>query len=137
MNSQKLIKLLEEKLIENNFSDFTVEKDINHNYIFMIPESDFDIGILISESGSIFFECQLASEVQESKRIAMLEMLNHLNFKYHTSFVLDENDDIYLKYICITCGDEITICEQILVILNYLINIIFICIDDIMRIIQR
>ncbi|MDE6776328.1 MAG: YbjN domain-containing protein, partial [Oscillospiraceae bacterium] len=120
-----------------NFSDFTVEKDINHNYIFMIPESDFDIGILISESGSIFFECQLASEVQESKRIAMLEMLNHLNFKYHTSFVFDENDDIYLKYICITCGDEITICEQILVILNYLINIIFICIDDIMRIIQR
>ena len=99
MNSQKLIKLLEEKLIENNFSDFTVEKDINHNYIFMIPESDFDIGILISESGSIFFECQLASEVQESKRIAMLEMLNHLNFKYHTSFVLDENDDIYLYYL--------------------------------------
>lgn len=135
MNFQKLIKLLEEKLIENDFSDFIIEKDTNSNSLFIISESGFDIGILISESGNVFFECQLASEVQESKRIAMLEMLNHLSFKYHISFVLDENDDVYLKYICITYGDEITICEQILIILNYLINIIFICIDGIMRII--
>ncbi|MDE6005025.1 MAG: YbjN domain-containing protein [Oscillospiraceae bacterium] len=142
MDYKKVIKLIEEKLTEMNFDDFTVEIDDANNSLFMIPvhidnisEPDFDMGVLISENGSIFFECQLASEVQKSKRIAMLEMLNHLNFKYHISFVLDENDDVYLKYICITCGDEITVCEQIFIILNYLMNIISICIDDIMCII--
>ncbi|MDE6086992.1 MAG: YbjN domain-containing protein [Oscillospiraceae bacterium] len=132
MDYQKLIKLLKEKLTENNFSDFTVEKDINHNYIFMIPVSDFDIGILISESGSIFFECQLASEVQKSKRITILETLNDLNFKYSINLVLDENDDIYLKYVCIICGDETTACKQIFTMLEFFITMIENCIDDIM-----
>ncbi|MDE5885098.1 MAG: YbjN domain-containing protein, partial [Oscillospiraceae bacterium] len=103
-----------------------------HNYIFMIPESDFDIGILISESGSIFFECQLASEVQKSKRIAILETLNDLNFKYSINLVLDENDDIYLKYVCIIGGNETTVCKQIFTMLKFFITMIKNCIDDIM-----
>lgn len=138
MNMKNLTALLKEKFTEMHFHDFCIETDINaeHDSIFIISEADSDIGILISENGNICFECQLMDEIQESERMVILKMLNDLNFKYSVSLALDENNAVYLKYVSVISGNEITACEQIAVMLEFFLKMIENCMHDMIYMMQ-
>lgn len=135
---------IEGALVERNIT--FIREQSNERTCFMFPMHINNMPLLymefvISENNEATFSCLSIlsmKELEESKYMEILKMLNNLNCKYKfMKFYLDDSKSICAEYDCVIYGDGAIACEQVLTTMFRLKKIISHCIEDIMRTIWR
>ena len=103
-----------EKFFEQNDWKFEVDELPSGNKMFTLPFGAknvpaINLKIIISQKNTCKILAYLANEIPDSKRAAMLEVLNKLNRKFrYIKLVLDSDNDVMASYDFSFYGDEET-----------------------------
>lgn len=112
-----------ENFFEQNDWNFEVKELPNGDKMFTLPFSaknlpGINLKVIVAPNNTCKILTYLANEVPDSKRAAMLEVLNKLNMRFrYLKLVLDSDNDVVASYDFSFYGDEeaaVTAIEEII-----------------------
>lgn len=133
---------LVEEIFESNDWNFTAKRKDDDTF-FAIPWSaknlpGLDVKLIVSDDGDCKIRCYLAREVPDSKRPAMLAVLNALNNQYrYITLSIDSDGDILAAYDFRLFSDAETTNKQVGMMIFFTTKIMDKCVPKIMKVLWQ
>ncbi len=131
--SDAIIDALEESGLSYQLHEF----EDNVVFSFLVGSShlpSLNVKLRVSDDGIAKIWCCISRNVNQDKRIQILEILNNFNSQYrYVRFALDEDNDIYASYYFNMFGEKEEAVKHALAMLLLISKLADMCVPEILK----